>query len=219
MVQLTRPPLIECQAALVLDARGLAKLPYLKLLAPNLFQAHLLATILKYCLRLLHKVSPSLSLSISPLSNRHIWRGIQLLLLDPIIAPLSMDLSNIFRLVNLAVGGLMILGGIGQFFPIGFQSAIVGCYVIIFGAATLLLEFQIPPYMSRWAPFLFSFLGRGIFYIFVGTILLQTKYIRIIPGSMVAIVGVGYCVLEYIPSIEPPQNMRDASGEWGAEQV
>ena len=28
--------------------------------------------------------------------------------------------------------------------------------------ATLLLEFQIPPYMSRWAPFLFSFLGRGI---------------------------------------------------------
>lgn len=69
------------------------------------------------------------------------------------------------------------------------QSVIVGCYVIIFGAgqppliptyslppknkyppiltrsdylATLLLEFQIPPYMSRWAPFLFSFLGRGI---------------------------------------------------------
>ena len=34
--------------------------------------------------------------------------------------------------------------------------------MIIFGAVTVLLEFQIPPYVSRWAPFLFSFLGRGI---------------------------------------------------------
>lgn len=31
-----------------------------------------------------------------------------------------------------------------------------------FCPATLLLEFQIPPYISRWAPFLFNFLGRGI---------------------------------------------------------
>ncbi|MCJ1453133.1 Late Golgi vesicles protein [Mycoblastus sanguinarius] len=130
-----------------------------------------------------------------------------------------MDLSNIFRLVNLVVGAVMIMGGIGQFFPIGFQSVIVGCYVIIFGAATLLLEFQIPPYMSRWAPFLFSFLGRGVFYIFVGTILLHQPAIRIVAGSIIAIVGLGYCVLEYIPSIEPPQNMRDAGGEWGAEQI
>ncbi|KAL8780821.1 MAG: hypothetical protein Q9213_006294 [Squamulea squamosa] len=130
-----------------------------------------------------------------------------------------MDYSNIFRLVNLAVGGLMILGGIGQFFPIGFQSVIVGCYVIIFGAATLLLEFQIPPAISRWAPFLFSFIGRGIFYIFVGSILLHLPAIRIVAGSIIGIVGVGYVVLEYIPQIEPPQNMRDAGGEWGAEQI
>ena len=61
------------------------------------------------------------------------------------------------------------------------QNIILGCYVVIFGAgrpkrsdpvsqkqltlsatATLLLEFQIPPAVSRWAPFLFSFIGRGI---------------------------------------------------------
>ena len=93
--------------------------------------------------------------------------------------------------------------------------------------------------MSRWAPFLFSFLGRGIceitsvfnktferrsdpkrlVYIFVGTILLHEPTIRIIGGAVIAIIGLGYCVLEYIPSIEPPQNMRDANGEWGAEQI
>ena len=41
----------------------------------------------------------------------------------------------------------------------------------------------------------------------------------IVAGVAVAVVGVGYVVLEYIPSIEPPQNMRDAGGEWGAEQI
>jgi len=31
---------------------------------------------------------------------------------------------------------------------------------------------------------------------------------RIIPGTLVGVVGIGYAVLEYIPSIEPPANMR-----------
>jgi hypothetical protein len=40
-----------------------------------------------------------------------------------------------------------------------------------------------------------------------------------IPGSIIAIIGVAYAVLEFIPSIEPPANMRDADAGWGAEQV
>jgi hypothetical protein len=130
-----------------------------------------------------------------------------------------MDFSEIFRLVNLGVGVIMILGGISQFFPPSFQSIVIGCYVIIFGLATALLEFQIPPYVAKYASFLFSFLGRGIFYIFIGSILLHDGILRYIAGSIVGIVGVGYVVLEFIPSIEPPQNMRDAeAGGWG-EQV
>ena len=56
-------------------------------------------------------------------------------------------------------------------------------------------------------------------YIFVGSILLHDGWARIVAGSIVGIVGVAYAVLEYIPSIEPPQNMREASNEWGAEQI
>lgn len=102
--------------------------------------------------------------------------------------------------------------------------------------ATLLLEFQIPPAISRWTPFLFSFLGRGIcewdditvdifklmglsVYIFVGSIILHSGVTLIAAGSVIMIVGAAYVVLEFVPSIEPPQNMRDASGEWGAEQI
>lgn len=37
------------------------------------------------------------------------------------------------RLVNIAVGVVMVLGGISQFFPASMSSIIVGAYVIVFG--------------------------------------------------------------------------------------
>lgn len=82
-----------------------------------------------------------------------------------------------------------------------------------------LLEFQIPPQVSRYASFMFSFIGRGVFYIFMGSILLSSDWFRGLAGTIVAFVGVAYCALEFIPSIEPPANMREADAGWGAEQV
>ncbi|OTB08231.1 hypothetical protein M426DRAFT_317344 [Hypoxylon sp. CI-4A] len=131
-----------------------------------------------------------------------------------------MDFSDSFRIVNLAVGVIMALGGISQFvFSPGFQSIIIGAYVLVFGLAVALLEFQIPPQVSRYASFMFSFVGRGIFYVFVGSILLNNGVLRIIAGSVVGIIGLGYIALEFVPSVEPPANMREADAGWGAEQV
>ena len=42
---------------------------------------------------------------------------------------------------------------------------------------------------------------------------------HIIAGSIIGLIGVVYVVLEYIPSIEPPANMREADQGWGAEQA
>ncbi len=42
---------------------------------------------------------------------------------------------------------------------------------------------------------------------------------REIAGSIAGLIGVAYVVLEFIPSIEPPANMREADAGWGAEQV
>ncbi|KAE8146405.1 Golgi apparatus membrane protein TVP15 [Aspergillus avenaceus] len=132
-----------------------------------------------------------------------------------------MDLSNIFRIANIAVGVIMVLGGIAQFFPPSLGSVIVGAYVIIFGLLIAGLEFlpNVPDYVYRYASFLFSFLGRGVFYIFVGSILLHGHVLRYIAGSIVGFTGVGYLALEFIPSIEPPSNMRESDQGWGAEQV
>ncbi|GAQ33347.1 late Golgi vesicles protein [Aspergillus tubingensis] len=132
-----------------------------------------------------------------------------------------MDLSNIFRIVNIAVGVLMVLGGISQFFPASMSSIIVGIYVILFGLIVGGLEFlpNVPDYVYRYASFLFSFLGRGAFYIFVGSILLHDLVLRYIAGSIIGFIGLGYLALEFIPSIEPPSNMRENDQGWGAEQV
>ncbi|KAL4889461.1 COPI associated protein-domain-containing protein [Aspergillus ambiguus] len=147
--------------------------------------------------------------------------------LDAIYAELEGDalmmsrLANGFRFINIAVGVLMVLGGISQFFPPSMSSIIVGVYVIIFGLLVGGLEFlpNVPDYVYRYASFLFSFLGRGVFYIFVGCILLHDHVLRYIAGSIIGFIGLGYLVLEYIPSIEPPSNMRETEQGWGAEQV
>ena len=56
-------------------------------------------------------------------------------------------------------------------------------------------------------------------YIFIGSILLHDGVLRYIAGGILIIVGLVYAALEFVPSIEPPQNMRDADAGWGAEQV
>ncbi|KFG79181.1 putative COPI-coated vesicle protein [Metarhizium anisopliae] len=133
--------------------------------------------------------------------------------------PLTFVFSIYSRIVNLAVAVITILGGIASIFGFQLQSIILGAYMIVFGLAIALLEFQIPPQVSRYANFLFSFIGRGIFYILLGGLLLGGHVLRNIAGSIVGIVGVGYIALEFIPSIEPPSNMREADAGWGAEQV
>lgn len=110
------------------------------------------------------------------------------------------NLSNIFRITNLVVGVIMVLGELQRHSqPAGelelterrrcepvlspYQLAECGCRLLcdsvwtryVLGrsqrrrftdgtanTATILLEFQIPPHVSRYASFMFSFLGRGI---------------------------------------------------------
>ncbi|PYI01895.1 hypothetical protein BO78DRAFT_411039 [Aspergillus sclerotiicarbonarius CBS 121057] len=147
--------------------------------------------------------------------------------LDAIYADLGHDstrmsrLANGLRIVNIAVGVFMVLGGIAQFFPASMSTIIVGVYVIIFGIIVGGLEFlpNVPDYVYRYASFLFSFLGRGAFYIFVGSIMLHDNWFRYVAGSIIGFIGLGYLALEFIPSIEPPSNMREADQSWGAEQV
>lgn len=45
-------------------------------------------------------------------------------------------------------------------------------------------------------------------YIFVGSVIMAEGWYHWIPGTLVALIGIGYVGLEFVPSIEPPANMR-----------
>lgn len=49
--------------------------------------------------------------------------------------------------------------------------------------------------------------------------MLHDHALRYVAGSIIGFIGVAYLALEFIPSIEPPANMREADQTWGAEQV
>ncbi|KAM0350263.1 hypothetical protein ACHAPU_003430 [Fusarium lateritium] len=133
---------------------------------------------------------------------------------------MNMELSDIFRIVNLVVGVIVILGGIVSIFSFSLQPIVLGAYMIVFGLAIGLLEFQIPPQIARHASFMFSFVGRGVFYVFLGSLLLGDSILGKIAGAIVGLIGLAYVGLEFVPSIEPPSNMREAEDAgWGAEQV
>ena len=59
----------------------------------------------------------------------------------------------------------------------------------------------------------------SLVYLFIGAVMWDIKWYTYVPGGIVMIIGIGYAVLEFIPSIAPPANMRDADAGWGAEQV
>lgn len=71
-------------------------------------------------------------------------------------------------------------------------------------------------FFSRISP---ELTDTPIVYIFVGTIIFHDSAWRYVLGGVVGAIGLVYAVLEFIPSIEPPANMREADGGWGAEQV
>lgn len=53
----------------------------------------------------------------------------------------------------------------------------------------------------------------------MGSIIVGDNWWKYTAGTIVGIVGIGYAALEFVPSIEPPANMREADVGWGAEQV
>ncbi|GMM38992.1 Tvp15 protein [Saccharomycopsis crataegensis] len=117
------------------------------------------------------------------------------------------DFSNAFKIANFAVGALSVLCGISQLLS-GFQDFFLGLFVIFFGAGIIFLEIRVPQEVYNYASFLFSFIGRGIFYLLIGIIVSHDHILRVFPGFLISFVGIGYCALQFVPNILPPENMR-----------
>lgn len=81
-----------------------------------------------------------------------------------------------------------------------------------FGAGLIGLEFTPPerfaPYVARYASFLHSFLGRGVFYVFLGVLMLNYYVLLYVCGTAVAVVGLVYIALHFWAPFDPPSTMK-----------
>ena len=96
-----------------------------------------------------------------------------------------MDLDVVFRAANLLTSLIMAVGGVGSLLSFGgVKNFIVGVYVLAFGLINGSLELTPQPHdlIRRYAPFLLTFAGKGLFYILVGGLLIGES-VRLSPLS------------------------------------
>ncbi|KAI8063820.1 COPI associated protein-domain-containing protein [Gongronella butleri] len=121
--------------------------------------------------------------------------------------------SLIFRIVNIIAAAFMIVGGVSLIISGGFPNFILAIFCILFGLIVILFEFKLPRPVTKLASFLFSFLGRGLLYIGVGCIMLNYLTLSIVCGVFDIVIGVGYVVCHFMPSIDAPSNMQFSTFE------
>ncbi|KAI7872789.1 COPI associated protein-domain-containing protein [Spinellus fusiger] len=102
----------------------------------------------------------------------------------------------------------MVIGGVATIITGGFPQFIRGIFCIVFGIIVFVFEFRLPPVITQHVSYMFSFLGRGLFYIFIGCIILNEILLAIASGVIVALAGVAYSILQFMPFVQPPINMR-----------
>jgi len=133
-----------------------------------------------------------------------------------------------FRAMNLAVGGLLITDSVGHLILHSFSDIIIGIYGILFGALLIALEVYTPPpnyvlTLYRYASFLFSFVGRGVSYILVGSLVLNHDTWVWVLGVLIGLVGLAFVAMEFAkvvelpPSMVPPGHDPESQPVWSAE--
>ncbi|KAI7816736.1 COPI associated protein-domain-containing protein [Gamsiella multidivaricata] len=111
--------------------------------------------------------------------------------------------ASLFRLLNLIVAVLIILGGILLFVHIGsWNSGILGVFLCIFGLLTFALEFTIPESMVYNLGFMFSLLGRGICN--MGLLTLSWRWFNILVGCIIMAVGLFYIAMHFVGATPSP---------------
>lgn len=93
-----------------------------------------------------------------------------------------------------------------------------------FGAGLIALELvpsadHYSAQIARYASFLHSFLGRGVFYLFLGVLMLNYYVILYVCGTAVAVVGLVYIALHFWAPFDPPSTMKPPSMDPEAQPV
>ncbi|KAJ2780680.1 hypothetical protein H4R18_003321 [Coemansia javaensis] len=100
-----------------------------------------------------------------------------------------------FRAANVVVAALMVASGIVFFTWAGFERIMLGVYLVLFGAWIVGSEVSEATRMARYARFMLTWLGRGLFYVFIGCLVLGDRAAGWALGALIIAAGVVYVVL------------------------
>ncbi|RSH93893.1 Late Golgi vesicles protein [Saitozyma podzolica] len=81
------------------------------------------------------------------------------------------------------------------------------------GAVIIFLEARTPTeehkaLVHKYASFMHSFVGRGVFYLLLGVLMLNYYTILYVCGSIVGFAGLVYIALNFVPLVEAPSTMQ-----------
>ncbi|KAJ2848649.1 hypothetical protein IWW36_003164 [Coemansia brasiliensis] len=102
-----------------------------------------------------------------------------------------------FRVANLIVAILMIVSAIVFFTWSDFGRIMVGVYEIVFGIWMIMFELAELAWLTPQVQFMFTWRGRGLFYVFIGCLTLGHKTFGWVVGAIIIAVGVVYIVLSF----------------------
>ncbi|KAI3649494.1 hypothetical protein MP228_005126 [Amoeboaphelidium protococcarum] len=81
---------------------------------------------------------------------------------------------------------------------------VLGIYGILFGVTILMAEFKLRFLVVEYCGFLNNLLGRGLYYVFVGVLMLEMQPVYILVLSIVVLaIGFAYILLWFIPAARP----------------
>ncbi|CCE93182.1 Tvp15p TDEL_0F03710 [Torulaspora delbrueckii] len=115
-----------------------------------------------------------------------------------------------FKIANLTIGSLCLIASVSQLTYIlsNFNAFLLAIFGIVLSTPIVVLEFNIPSNLYRYASFYFSFLGRGVVYILISFLLGFGGVFKILTSLLTFLLGVVYTVFEFLPQIEEPANFR-----------
>ncbi|KAJ1735105.1 hypothetical protein LPJ61_000735 [Coemansia biformis] len=100
-----------------------------------------------------------------------------------------------FRITNLVVAVLMIVSGIVFFTWSQFERIMLGVFEVLFGLWIIAIELAETSRVGRYVQFMFTWFGRGLFYVVVGCLTLGHKTFGWVFGAIIAGVGVVFIAL------------------------
>ncbi|KAI8889563.1 hypothetical protein K501DRAFT_329054 [Backusella circina FSU 941] len=114
---------------------------------------------------------------------------------------------DIYKILSLLAALGILLSLIGNFVSLFWPSFLNAIFKICLLVVLLLIEFKQTPAFIKYMSFMYSFLGRGFFYIILAFITFNNYVINIVGGILILVPGIAYLVFHFIRRDQEPPYM------------